>query len=92
MHSFRANMGEVKGRHSMPSPAEGTPRYTEMQRQSAEYIADLALNLRNTAKRNDLPFLTHLLEMAFYEAFTIANQVEPDMERLAAERQVRDTS
>jgi hypothetical protein len=77
----------------MPSPVESErPHYSDVQRQSAEYIADLALNLRNTAKRNDLPFLCHLLEMAFYEAFTIANQVEPDMDRIAAKRQISDTS
>jgi len=77
----------------MATPVEsGRPNYNEKQRQSAEYIADLVLGLRNTAKRNELPFLSHLLEMAFYEAFMIANQVEPDLNALAAWRQVRDTS
>src|SRR5436190_24385715 len=53
--------------------------YNDTQRESAEYTADLLLGLRKTARRNDLSFLAHLLEMAFFEAHTIAKGVEPDM-------------
>ena len=38
--------------------------YNDTQRESAEYTADLLLGLRKTARRNDLSFLAHLLEMA----------------------------
>lgn len=37
--------------------------------QTAAYIADMTLELRNQAHRAGLHFLTYLLEMAFEEAF-----------------------
>jgi hypothetical protein len=63
----------------MRSAEKETRTYSEAQRESADYIADLLLGLRKAAKRNDLPFLVHLIEMAFYEAYTVAKQREPDM-------------
>jgi len=69
-----------------------TLHYTAVQRESAEYIADLLLGLRKTAKRNDLTFLVHLLEMAFFEAYTVAKQAEPDMSRIETMNQVSETS
>lgn len=53
----------------------------------ANYIADMILELRNMARANDMPTLLGLLEVTFYEAFSIANQVElpPDeLEKLRA--------
>jgi hypothetical protein len=77
----------------MDRPTETeTPHYNDGQRQSAEYIADLLLGLRRTAKRNDLPFLGHLLEMAFYEAYTIAHKAEPDMTAIESMSQASDTN
>jgi hypothetical protein len=35
-------------------------------------------------------FLAHLLEMAFYEAFTIAHQEEPDMAAIDRSDQVSE--
>ena len=45
-------------------------------RQAAQYIADMALELRNLAKANKLLTLQGLLEVAFYEAFGAAVQKE----------------
>ena len=69
-----------------------TDHYREDQRESAAYIADLLLGLRKTAKRSDLSFLSHLLEMAFYEAYTIAKQVEPDMSIIETINQISEIS
>ena len=66
-------------KYMVRSAGTETRAYTEAQRESADYIADLLLGLRKAAKRNDLPFLVHLIEMAFYEAYTVARQAEPDM-------------
>ena len=66
--------------------------YNDTQRESAEYTADLLLGLRKTARRNDLSFLAHLLEMAFFEAHTIAKGVEPDMAVIDKLGQISDTS
>jgi hypothetical protein len=66
----------------MQSGERETRAYTEAQRESADYIAELLLGLRKAAKRNDLPFLVHLIEMAFFEAYTVAKEVEPDMSAL----------
>ena len=45
-------------------------------RQTAQYIADMALELRNLAKAHKLLTLQGLLEVAFYEAFGAAVQKE----------------
>jgi len=60
-------------------------------KECADYIADLTLELRNLARRNQLKFLAQLLEMAFQEAFLLAHRAEPteaDLKR----PQARDTS
>ena len=38
--------------------------------ETAAYISDVVLELRNMARRADLKFLVYFLEMAFQEAFT----------------------
>jgi hypothetical protein len=51
----------------------------------ANYIADMVLELRNMAKSAKLDTLLGLLEVTFYEAFSIANRVEippAELERL----------
>lgn len=40
--------------------------------ETAQYIADLALELRNMAKAAELTRLQDFLEMAYYEAFSAA--------------------
>lgn len=42
---------------------------------TAQYIADMVLELRNMAKDDDLVALRNLLELCFYEAFSSANKV-----------------
>ncbi len=43
------------------------------RRELVMYIADVTLQMRNLAREADLSFLAYLLEMAFQEAFDIAN-------------------
>jgi hypothetical protein len=43
---------------------------------TAQYIADMVLELRNLAKGAGLLTLQGLLEVSFYEAFSAANHVE----------------
>lgn len=45
-------------------------------RQTAQYIADMVLELRNMAKSEGFGTLQGLLEMAYYEAFTVAHKIE----------------
>lgn len=40
----------------------------ERRRESARYIADLALELSNLARKSDLAFLSYLLDLASEEA------------------------
>ncbi len=49
-----------------------SPRETD----SANYIADMLLELRNMAKTHDLKTLQGLLEISYYEAFSCANRIE----------------
>lgn len=46
------------------------------EREMAQYIADMLLELRNMARSAGLPTLLGLLELSFCEAFSIANKVE----------------
>jgi hypothetical protein len=48
------------------------------------YIADMAVELRFLAARSNRKFLVYLLEMVFYEAFSLANGVEPSRDDLRA--------
>lgn len=43
---------------------------------TANYIADMILELRNLAKTAELKTLQGLLEIAYYEAFGCANRIE----------------
>ncbi len=45
-------------------------------RQTAQYIADMVLELRNMSKSEGFGTLQGLLELAYYEAFTVAHKVE----------------
>jgi hypothetical protein len=55
------------------------------QLETAQYIADMLLELRNLARSSGLPTLLGLLEITFCEAFSIANKVvipEAELEKL----------
>ena len=77
------------------SPNSGKPGDSDplsaRQREAAAYIADLSISLRNTAHVCMLPFLAHLLDMVFYEAYTAAHGTEPFLPP-AAPPQTRDTN
>ncbi len=45
---------------------------------TAAYISDVVLQLRNMAKRADMKFLVYFLEMAFQEAFTQSTRLESE--------------
>ncbi len=51
-------------------------------RESAQYIADMILELRNMAKSGELKALQGILEFAYYEAFSAAHRVEVSAEEL----------
>ena len=49
----------------------GLDQEPELSRQeAAAYIAEVALQLRNIAKKANMKFLTYLLEMVFQEAYS----------------------
>lgn len=60
----------------MTSPTILDARIPKMSRQTAQYIADMVLELRNMAKAENFDALRELLELTYYEAFTIAHKVE----------------
>jgi hypothetical protein len=51
-------------------------------RETAQYIADMVLELRNMSKAYEMKTLQGLLEVTFYEASTEANKVEIPPEEL----------
>lgn len=57
------------------------------QRQTAEYLVDIILELRNLARLSKLYTVMVPLEYAYYEAFSVANRVEvppEEVERIKA--------
>jgi uncharacterized protein YoaH (UPF0181 family) len=50
--------------------------------EAAEYIADVAMELRNVAKSAQLQTLQGLLEAAYYEAYESAHPPKPNQEDL----------
>jgi hypothetical protein len=45
------------------------------ERETARYISDMILELRNLAKGSNMSTLQGLLEISYYEAYGVANQV-----------------
>ena len=60
----------------MNDPCSKKSAKDAQDRELAQYIADMLLELRNMAKAAGLKTLLGLLEISFCEAFSIANKVE----------------
>jgi hypothetical protein len=54
---------------------ESTTTQTDNIHQTAQYIAEMLLELRNLAKAHQFTGLQALLEVSYYEAFTAANKI-----------------
>ena len=70
---------------SIDAREEGSAPLTPHQRETAQYVADMILEMRNMAKAAQLYTVTVPLEFAYYEAFSAANRVEvpqQEIERL----------
>ena len=63
---------------SSPAKTEASvaPDAATRQRDTAEYISEMILELRNLARANQLYTVMVPLEYAYYEAFGVANRVE----------------
>lgn len=59
-----------------------TRRLSAQQRETAQYVADMILELRNMSKAAKLFTVTVPLEYAYYEAFSKANQVIPPQQEV----------
>ncbi len=73
--------------HNLKSSLEGKLNLSDVipPKETAQYIADMLLELRNMAKAADLKPLKGLMELAYYEAFNCAHQQpvpEGEVERL----------
>ena len=64
----------------------------ERQKETAQYISDMILELRNMAKANWLFQVMVPLEYAYYEAFSVANKVEPPPEEVERLKQLSKVS
>ena len=72
---------EPQGNGHLGSSGDLSPQ----QRDIAQYVADMILELRNMAKAVRLYSITVPLEYAYYEAFSLANKVlvpEAEIERI----------
>ena len=72
--------------------ATGAPEPARRQRETAEYLSDMILELRNLARANQLYTVMVPLEYAYYEAFTAANRVEIPEEELQRIRELSKAS
>jgi hypothetical protein len=73
MDSGRRATAPVKARRQAETAVTSLPA---RQRDAAEYIAEMILELRNLARVHQLYTVMVPLEYAYYEAFTVANRVE----------------
>ena len=55
----------------------GTPPLDRQQRDTAEYVCEMVLQLRDIVKAAKLYGVAVRLEYAYYEAFSVANRTEP---------------
>jgi len=67
---------------NLPNPDSMT------QRQTAQYVADMVLELRKMSKAHGLFTIMPPLEYAYYEAFSMANQIDVPKEELDRLRQL----
>lgn len=67
--------GEPMGRAETVSPSEGSGPTSQQQRETAQYISDMVLELRTMAKAAHLYTVMVPLEYSYYEAFSVAHQV-----------------
>ncbi len=74
------------------SERNNTLKKKQDPRETAQYIADLVLELRNMAKSADHKTLQGLLEVSFYEAFSAANRVEIPPEEIDKLRELSKAS
>ena len=71
-----------------PKHSKAKPNFKE----TAQYIADMVLELRNMAKGVEMKTLQGLLEVSFYEAFSAAHKVEIPAEEIEHLRQLSKAS
>jgi hypothetical protein len=82
MDSRRRATVPVTGRGSAETVVASLPA---RQRDAAEYISEMILELRNLARVHQLYTVMVPLEYAYYEAFSVANRVqvpEGEVERI----------
>lgn len=78
-----------KGSEKIDNASSGrTAVYSDQQRETAQYVADMVLELRNMAKAVRLFNVTVPLEYAYYEAFSVANRVEVPPEEITRIREL----
>jgi hypothetical protein len=70
------NMDVSKYNHKLLKEKEINFKKKLQPKDTAQYIADMLLEMRNLAKTVDLKSLQDLLELCFYQAFSDANKVE----------------
>jgi len=70
----------------------GAPEPARRVRETAEYLSDMILELRNLARANQLYTVMVPLEYAYYEAFTAANRVEIPEDELERIRELSKAS
>jgi hypothetical protein len=74
--------GTMNTNHNVGNNVKANGKFTSSfksqigARETAQYIADMVLELRNMARMCELKTLQGLLEVSFYEAFSAANKIE----------------
>jgi hypothetical protein len=68
--------------------AEGAGPGVGQTTETARLMSDLLLRMRDIASRSKMRFLAYLLEMAYYEAYSIANKVSLTADDLEQLRQI----
>ncbi len=75
-------MERRRAQNTRPAPVlveagqRAVPSLAERQRDTAEYLADMILELRNLARSVGLHTVMVPLEFAYYESFGVAHRVE----------------
>jgi hypothetical protein len=79
-------IGDKKQSICMSRSHSANVRANAKKREMAQYMADMLLEMRNMSRTAGFPTLTSLFELAFCEAYSIANHVEPpegELEKIA---------
>jgi hypothetical protein len=83
MQSKGVDMTTVANKVKLPTAKRAQPHRELSAKEVAQYSADILLELRQLARNSKLETLQSLIEICYYEAFSVVNQPSISAEEMS---------